>query len=272
MELGELRESWLMELGTTFGADSHLPVANALRLVGAVSCAADEGSDESLTWLPEQRAIATSPLTGGMRVALAPETLTLLVLDDSDGVHAELALPEKSGAEATAWIQEQLETAGIDAAGLSLSEAPGERPFACSDDLAHLELARSYGNASCAIRCALAQLGLDAPLRISADGTELTATISLPGDAGSMALAFGPADARCAEPHYAVQPCPAPKVPAELPELEGGGTWLTGEWMGAVLGRSAWTFYDAEQLQTDCAVSFLESAVEESAELMGASL
>jgi hypothetical protein len=269
MELGLLRESWLMESATQFKPDAHVPVANALRLLGAVAAC---GSDGGIVWLPDARAIATGPLGGGVRLALAPETLTFLVVGESGQGRAELPLAERSGADAAAWIGEQLHGAGIDAAAVDAVQPAGERPFAWSDDASHVEIARSYANATCAIPCALGQLGQEAPLRVSADGVELSASVTLPGDAGSVALGFRPADPRCDEPHYAVQPCPVPTLPEELPELEGGGIWLTGEWMGAVLGRSEWTFYDAEQLQTDCAVSFLESALEESAELLGASL
>ncbi len=109
----------------------------------------------------------------------------------------------------------------------------------------------------------------DQPVRLAPDALHLTCGVAL-GGGNSVGLGYCDGDDEIATPYYYGKPCPMPaKIDADsLPELEGGGEWKTGgAWFGGILHRAEWIWYDAEQLQAGCVVSFLDSAVDAAREL-----
>jgi hypothetical protein len=277
MDLEVVREIWEMQGVAPGGAsEARAQVHHAVARVAVASRALLGDAGASLEWLPEPRAFATPVVSGKFRVAFAPATLSLLTTD-ADGEPVEvLGLAGKTAADAAKWIAD--ETAKLGAAKVPAdATAPFALPdhavgkggaFAASEALE--DLTRSFGNAYRALLCVAAMTKSDQPVRVSPEALHVATGVALGGGA-SVGLGYCDGDAEIPAPYYYAKPCPLPSYDADaLPELEGGGEWKTdGTWFGGILHRAEWIWYDAEQLQAGCVVSFLDSAVDAARELAG---
>jgi hypothetical protein len=270
MDLEVVREQWEMQGAAPAGTDAALAqVRHAVSLVAGAARAALGDAGASLEWLPETRAFATAALAGGKRAALSPSPLRLLVTDAAGEPTAQLDLAGKTLAEARQWLAAQLGLGEI-AAPYPLPPSGVASGGAFDADVAALEdVARSYANASRALRCARDLAKSSEPVRVAPEALHVVCGASF-GAGKSVGLGFAPGDAEIAESYFYGKPCPLPSYDADaLPELEGGGEWKTdGAWFGGVLRRAEWTWYDAEQLQAGAAVSFLDSCVDAARSLL----
>jgi hypothetical protein len=279
MDLEVVREIWEMQGAPAAGAaEARAQVHHAVARVAAASRALLGDAGARLEWLSQTRAFATPVISGSraFRVAFAPAELAMLITDADGAPVDSFALDGKTAADAARWIAAQTEQLG--AAKIASDAAP---PFALPDHAvgkngtfaksdALEDLTRSFGNAVRALLCATAMARSDQPVRIAPEALHVVGGVAFAGGNGA-GLGYCDGDAEIATPYYYVKPCPLPKYEVDsLPELEGGGEWKTsGSWFGGILHRSEWTWYDAEQLQAGCVVSFLDSGVDAARELFG---
>jgi len=266
MDLEVVREVWEMQGAAPAGAaEARTQVKRAVASVAAASRALLGEAGAHLEWLPDARAFATPVVAGKFRIGVAPAKLVLFVADAAGKPGESFALAGKTNADAAKWIAEQAGKHGAKVA----ADAGAAFTFAASDALE--DLTRSFGNAYRALLCVAAMVKTDQPVRVAPDALHLTCGVAFGGGNG-VGLGYCDGDDEIAAPYYYAKPCPVPaKTDANsLPELEGGGEWKTGgSWFGGILHRAEWIWYDAEQLQAGCVVSFLDSAVDAARELFG---
>jgi hypothetical protein len=266
MDLEVVREQWEMQGAVQAGAaQARAQVQCAVACIAAASRALLGEAGSHLDWLADTRAFATPVVAGKVRIAFAPAKLTLLLTDAAGNAGETFALAGKTSADAAKWVAEQARKHGAEVAG----GAGAPLTFAASEALE--DLARSFGNAYRALLCVAAMTKSDQPVRVAPETLHLTGGVAF-GDGNSVGLGYCDGDHEIAAPYYYAKPCPLPKQTDadSLPELEGGGEWKTdGAWFGGILHRAEWIWYDAEQLQAGCVVSFLDSAVDASRELFG---
>jgi hypothetical protein len=264
MDLEVVREIWEMQGAAPAGAaEARGQVQRAVASVAAASRALLGDAGAQLEWLADARAFATPVVAGKFRIALAPAKLTLLVTDATGEPGESFALAGKTSADAAKWIADQAGKHGAKVA----ADAGAAHTFAASDALE--DLTRSFGNAYRALLCVAAMVKTDQPVRVAPEALHMVCGVAL-GSGNSVGLGYCDGDDEIATPYYYAKPCPMPaKTDADsLPELEGGGEWKTdGAWFGAILHRAEWIWYDAEQLQAGCVVSFLDSGVDAAREL-----
>jgi len=266
MDLEVVREIWEMQGAVKPGAaEARAQVHRAVACIAAAGRALLGEADSHLDWLPGARAFATPVVAGKVRIAFAPGKLTLLLTDAAGNAGETFALAGKTSDDAAKWVAEQARKHGAEVA----RQAGAPVTFAASEALE--DLARSFGNAHRALLCVAAMTKSDQPVHVEPETLHLTGGVAF-GGGNSVALGYCDGDQEIAAPYYYAKPCPRPKqIDADsLPELEASGAWKTdGTWFGAILHRTEWIWYDAEQLQAGCVVSFLDSAVDASRELFG---
>lgn len=271
MDLEVVRDTWEMEGAVSEEASrpARQQALHPITLLGAVARRV-LGAEAALEWLPDPRAVATPVLGGALRASFEPARLQLAIADEKGEPRETLALAGKSLAEAGRWLADRLAAGGVAAAAQGGELAAAGAALAAGDAAALDDVARCYGNAWRALACANRNASNHAPIRLVPESGVLHTDVSV-GEGLGIGVSWSPGDASCPQPYFAVKPCPVPAYDADaLPELEGGGEWRTsGDWFGAWLQRSEWIFYDAEQLQAGCAVSFLDSAIEGLRELLG---
>jgi len=266
MDLEVVREVWEMQSAAPAGADeARAQVHRAVACVAAASRALLGEAGSHLDWLADARAFATPVVAGKFRIAFAPAKSTVLLTDAAGKAGETFALAGKTSDDAAKWVAEQARKHGAEVA------APAGAPLTFAASEALEDLTRSFGNAYRALLCVAAMTKSDQPVRVAPEALHLTCGVAF-GDGNSVGLGYCDGDHEIAEPYYYAKPCPLPKRTSAdaLPELEGGGEWKTdAAWFGAILHRAEWIWYDAEQLQAGCVVSFLDSAVDAARELFG---
>jgi len=219
-----------------------------------------DDSHTNLEWLPEARALASN-VAGAVRVAVRVADLTLLV----DG--AELPLHGRTIAAAVDWLRGRLAKAGLDPKRYTLRRhyaipahpvAGGQAFDARADQLTQLSL--WFGNAACVLDALRSRTPGASEVRCWPHHFDIATLITVGGGRGrTVGAGLAPGDAYYHEPYFYVNAHPAPMTGALPQTLEGGGTWHTHEWIGAVLPGSRLT--TDERTQPAQAVQFLDSAV-----------
>jgi hypothetical protein len=264
MDLEVVREVWEMQGAAPAGAaEARVQVHRAVACVAAASRALLGEAGSHLDWLTDTRAFATPLVAGKFRIAFAPAKLALLLTDAAGNAGESLALTGKTSDDAAKWVAAQVAKHGAEIA--AISGAP--LTFAASDALE--DITRSFGNAHRALLCVAAMTKSEQPVRVAPEALHLTGGVAF-GNGNSVGVGYCDGDDEISAPYYYAKPCPLPKQTeaASLPELEGGGEWKTdGSWFGGILHRAEWIWYDAEQLQAGCVVSFLDSSDDASREL-----
>jgi hypothetical protein len=239
-------------------------IAAALRLMAGVAGGEGAGGFE---WVPEARVLAGAARgSGELRPALSLGTLTLVVIDADAKERARLDLEGKTPVEAASWLAQQLglpEPHAVDADDVFERRMP--EGFA--------EFERYFANAWRGVAFALAVGGWEAPVRLSPDDLTLAATVDLGAEGRALQIGFAPSDEIGEVFHYFVRADPQPTdAPDEnlLAELEGGGQWRTEGWFGCILAEPEWTSFPAEPMQADTVTMFLESALDETRNLLAA--
>jgi len=239
-----------------------------------------DDSHTNLEWLPELKSLGTNWLERGtrMRLALRPETLSLLAIDANEQVVSEFTLSGQTTDGAVAWLRGVLTAAGYDRAAFTTHkhyEIPSHPvAFGATYDLGDAapfaELGRYYSNAHWLTSRVAAARSDAAPPRCWPHHFDLATLITLPRVAGrtdrSVGVGLSPGDDSYAEPYFYVGPYPHPRTDRLRP-LGSLGTWHTHGWVGAVLRGSEIAAFD-EPRQGDAVRAFADAAIEASIEAL----
>jgi hypothetical protein len=232
-----------------------------------------DDSHTNLEWLPSVDALGTNWLTSRERVryALRPDTLSLLALNDKNGVTSELALEGRTNDDAVRWLRDSLDAAGYAPEKLTTKkhyEIPAHAvatgaPYrlAASE---HSELGRYYANAyELTSHVAGKHAGASEP-RCWPHHFDLATLITLPQLAGrgtrTVGMGLSPGDDSYAEPYLYVGPYPHPAAD-RLKPFGALGTWHTQGWVGAVLRASEIVALGDAKRQADGVFTFADAAV-----------
>lgn len=207
--------------------------------------------EQSFRWIEEVRALAQGTVAAALpfRSALRPSPPALLLLDGDGAPLRELPLDGRTPEEAFRWLEE--ETAGLLGRAANLEAQPAEAsnginsgaPFSAADAEAFAELGAWFGNAHRLLTAVAAQNPGASAVRCWPHHFDIATLISLDSGedaetARSIGAGLSPGDTGRPAPYFYVTPWPYPS-PENLPDLEGGGTWNTGGWVGAVLEAAA---------------------------------
>jgi hypothetical protein len=214
---------------------AQLPAMAGRALIPAVP----DDSHTSLEWLSGPRVLAGGRTPAGLRAALRPADLTLLVLGSGEAPAVELALAGRTFEDGLAWLAAALRMPP----GVSLARAEYDMPpdpvaeggvFGNDDDGGRAELARWYSTANAVLRGVAGAHAGASPVRCWPHHFDIATLLPGPGDGRSIGVGLSPGDGSYAQPYWYVTPWPYPETRA-LPELPTGGRWHTAGWVGAVL-------------------------------------
>jgi hypothetical protein len=241
--------------------------------------AAPDDSHASLEWSERARALAGVPLGSvGVRAALRPADLTLLVLDSADGAHETLDLRHRTLQSGLAWLSRAVARA-TGRAVLPLARPTHElpdhpvgagAPFPEADHAALAHLSACFSIADRLLRGLAAALPDASPVRCWPHHFDIATLASLDppttprNRARTIGVGLSPGDDGYAGPYWYVTPWPSPPVDAP-PQLAGGGAWHRAGWFGAVLPVTHLDGGDEAR-----SLAFLESAIAACRELLGA--
>jgi hypothetical protein len=254
--------------------DDRLQLHHAFQLVATFGQSlVPERPDDShrgATWDPARRLLLSEPAAGGVRLALAPSSLAVCLLEGVEE-RARLGLRGRTVEEAREWLEVEGRevTGGPLEVGRPEFQIPthdvgeGMRFSAGTAGLAELE--RWFQNA---------QLALEAVRGVEPRASEVRcwphhfdiATLVVVQDADApegmrtVGLGLSPGDDSYAEPYWYGSPWPPPPV-ADLPALEGLGRWHVQGWVGAVLTGSELVAAGDGPDQGHAAAAFLDSAL-----------
>ena len=205
-------------------------------------------SEQSFRWIEEARALAQGTVSAAQpfRSALRPSPPALLLLDGDGRTLRELPLDGHTLEEAFRWLEEEIAGLGrtleppLDrSADIEPHPVSSGLPFSAADTDAFAELGAWFGNAHRLLTAVADQNPGASAVRCWPHHFDIATLISLePGGDAETARSIGaglsPGDTGRPAPYFYVTPWPYPS-PENLPDLEGGGTWNTAGWVGAVL-------------------------------------
>jgi hypothetical protein len=232
----------------------------------------DDDSHTSMSWVPEQHALATQPIQARtmFRFGLRADTLDLLLLDNaSRAVRTSFSLDGRTRTEALAWMRSCLAEIGLPPEGLRTSLhfaiAPDStdrgEPFRRPSDGSLDELANWYADAAIVLEAERASRAGAEPVRCWPHHFDIATLVRLPspGKLQTVGIGLSPGDASFTEPYFYVGPYPAPT--ATLRSLEVG-MWHTGSWWGAALSASDVVNQASSHEQSARVRAFISGAVE----------
>jgi len=230
-----------------------------------------DDSHTALEWLSRQDGVlACNTLPRGVRVALRPSRLEILLLDASGAALAVQPLDGRTFEAALEDLNHALRSAAVPIDSIDppavdhLPEFGGGTSFSFDPRDAFAELGRWYANADMVLR-KLQQAEGGSPVRCWPHHFDIATLIALSADsapeaARSIGVGMTPGDAYYAEPYWYVTPWPYPAEP-RLPPLAGDGSWHREQWLGAVLPGSRLVAAESSARQADRLAEFLDSAV-----------
>jgi len=233
----------------------------------------EDDSHTAFEWLEQQDGVlAGNVLPGGVRVALRPERLEILLLDASG---AQLTAQPLDGRTFAAALEDLTDALRSVAAPVdSIDPPPTDHlpanpvgdgmPFSFDPPDAFAELARWYANADRILR-ELRRMEGGSPVLCWPHHFDIASLITLPGDvdqekARSIGVGMTPGDVYYAEPYWYVTPWPYPAEP-RLEPLAADGSWHTATWLGAVLPAARLVTGESGTGQAERLVEFLRSAL-----------
>lgn len=265
--------------------EGRLQLHYAIQLIAATGAALAEPqpdySHTSLSWNPDLRLFVGTTIAADQpfKVAIAPVTLTVLILDETSTKQAELDLHQQTLTEGLNWLREAVAKRGADADKIVFLSYPPDdfpdhaiahgAPFDRHPMEARQILVDAYANTEERLQEIRATTAAASPIHIWPHHFDMATLISLPEtpdqQSRSIGVGFSPGDQSYDEPYWYVSPYPYPDT-ARLPQLEGDGFWHTTDWVGAVLTASRLQRGTAESTQIK---TFLHSALNASQCLMG---
>jgi len=259
-------------------ADARLQLHHAAQFATAMGISylarQPDDSHTNLGWDRKHEALRSREvraLSHAVRVAVRPRDLTLLVLVDGS-IGQRIPLHGSTISQVEIALRASLNAAGLDGRRLTLRRhydlpshhVAGGDPFDSSRVADFAELANLYGNAA----------ALLSDLRSRIAGSEVRcwphhfdiATLATIAPGRTSGAGMSPGDEMYPEPYFYVNAYPAPAADRVRAPLQGGGTWHTEVWTGAVLTGSRLTANASDQPTQVGA--FLDSAVEACASLL----
>ena len=228
--------------------------------------------EQSFRWIESVRAFAQGTVPGPQpfRPALRPSPPALLLLDGDGRPLRELPLDGRTLEEAFRWLEEEI--AGLlgqpldppldRSADIEPHPVGSGAPFSAAEPDAFAELAAWFGNAHRLLTAVAAKNTGASEVRCWPHHFDIATLITLDSETSETARSIGaglsPGDTGRPAPYFYVTPWPYPST-EKLPDLEGGGTWNTAEWGGAVLDSA--TLLDGTGDPAHRAERFVESAV-----------
>ena len=205
----------------------------------------EDYSEDALTWLSDSHALRAEPVEG-LTCLLSLKTGELLVSSE-EGTPERFQLHGLSVAEARRRLAEILSRRLQRTVALRLPiEDYGEEmpehelrsgePFQWEEAPAQ-ELCRYYDNAAWSIQEATANEKGASPLRVWPHHFDMAVLVTY-GEVEPkrfIGVGYSPGDTSYPSGYFYVNPWPAPKPDAALPELPGGAAWHKQGWVGAVL-------------------------------------
>jgi hypothetical protein len=211
-----------------------------------------DDSHTSLEWIEAARALAGAPLgDGGVRAALRPADLTLVVLDAAHVARETLDLRGQTLQGGLGWLSGAVARATgaapvpLARPALPLPEHPvsSGAPFPDADGAALAQLAASFATADRWLRALAASLPNASPVRCWPHHFDIATLVALdppttPSDvARTIGVGLSPGDAGYPGGYWYVTPWPYP-TESDPPPLAAGGAWHREGWFGAVLPLS----------------------------------
>ncbi len=257
----------------------------AARIVGSFGKALAEPKDDwahvSLSWVEDTAALWGAPaVLGGLRAGLRLAPLTLQLGDDPSGASEALDLAGRSSEEAYAWMaSEVMARMGTEAAALlelpAFESAHTESSSSQQLDDALAVLEAWFSNGSGLLHSLTANIPQASPVRCWPHHFDISTLITLdpgadPEVGRSVGVGFSAGDGAHPEPYAYVLPWPRPGTEAEPQPFGGVGEWVSDDWFGARVSRSALTATGDPDAQRAAAVSFVREAVREAYRLIGA--
>ena len=263
--------------------ESRLQLHYAIQFAAAVGNFLTEfkpdTSHASLTWNSELNLFVSGIVATEkpFQVALEPVSLTSIILDTQGKKLAEFSLGKKTMEQGMNWLKREISSLGADGEKLTFVSYPDDfpdhplargTPFNETQEVQRQELTAYYANTNLLLQEIVSTTEGASPIRIWPHHFDLATLISLPytqkGEAMSIGVGLSPGDSSYDQPYWYVTPWPYPD-PANLPELDGGGSWHTQDWVGAILTASQLSQGDEQQAQVK---AFLQSAVKASLSLL----
>lgn len=195
----------------------------------------------ALVWLESHRALAGTELAGRWpcRLAVRAADLTLLLLDRQGAPHAELALEDRTPAEANAWAERTIRTHthGEHARALVHPgfQIPGKVDRFAAPRPALAELGRWYANADGELGVLAMHTPGAGPVLCWPHHLDIATLVELEASS-TIGVGLSPGDAGIDEPYVYVNHTPA-RTGQPLPALEVGA-WNTRGWLGVLLRGS----------------------------------
>lgn len=266
--------------------DTRVQLHYAIQFMPAATAALVDAkpdySHAALTWNSSQQFFSSCDIQGSsiFKLGLAPVSLTLLILSESEQPLAEFNLDQKTLAEGFAWLRNELNQLGVDGEKVvPLSYPPNDFPdsaiaHGASFDTSQPELRRAiityYDRTSLALETLVQAESGAAPVWVWPHHFDMATLITLTmaeGEEGqSVGVGFSPGDAGTAEPYWYVTPWPYPPVERLTPLTYG--SWNTEGWVGALL--TATELGDIDSLSNQQHLqAFIQSAVSASKQALG---
>ncbi len=227
-------------------------------------------------WSHVLRALVSRQVAGGKpyHAALRFSPFRLLLLDDSHNELSGCSLTGRTVDEGYVWLNSAIEsyTGQPPAKPLFRPEHPlpahpvGEgKPFPGPAGEKSAELARWYGNAERILSRVRAEQANASEVRCWPHHFDIATLIEM--DAGpeedsarTIGVGLSPGDQSYPEPYFYVSPWPYPKD-AELPPLEGEGSWHTEGFTASVLPGSRLVSGDFPETQEKQVSAYIESSI-----------
>lgn len=263
-------------------SDARLQLHHAAQIAvsAAISYipARSDDSHTALTWVASTHALVTEPITAArpFRIGVHLADLTLHAIDSAAVATRSFALPDRTIAEAHAWLGDVAAEAGLDAGRLTSRKhytihdhavaAGAAFSLGTGNDFA--ELARYWANAGVLLEELVRRTPGASVVRTWPHHFDIATLIEIPGTGGArrtIGVGQSPGDDSYAEPYWYVGPYPYPST-SDLPPLAGSGHWHTSGWVGAALTASDYTPAVDQRGQV---TTFIESAVAACRRLLG---
>jgi hypothetical protein len=212
------------------------------------------------------------------QVALAPISLTLILLNYRGETIASLPLPGKTMAAGLDWLKQEISKLRAEVSEIVFLDYPPDdfpdhalahgAAFSDCNQAALSELANYYANTYHLLQDIIAAIEDATNPRIWPHHFDLATLVMLPeiqnGTPLTVGGGFSPGDTSYNEPYWYVSPYRYPST-TRLPVLAGDGFWRTQHWVGAVLPASRLVEGSADQQQVG---AFLNSALSASIALL----
>ena len=210
-------------------------------------------------------------LSHSVRIAVRPRDLTLIVLIDGS-IGQRIPLHGSTISHVETVLRSSLNAAGLDGRRLTLRRhydlpthrVAGGEAFDSSRTTDFAELAYWYGNAAALLTDLQSRNG-SSEVRCWPHHFDI-ATLATIAPGRTSGAGMSPGDTTYPEPYFYVNAYPAPRADRVKALLQGGGSWNTDGWTGAVLPGSRLTpdaSAQAAQMR-----AFLDSGVEACAGLL----